>query len=213
MNTEDLIAQLSQDVPPVRRRAVGRRLAIGIALGSLVSAVLVALVLGIRPDLGLAMRGATFWMKWSYTFSLAIAAVVMVVQLARPDSARLRWTWLLAIPVTLLAVLGIAELARTPPAEWLAMWLGNSWMVCPWLVLALAMPIFIGLLWSFRRLAPTRLRAAGAAAGLAAGAFAAMVYCIHCPEVSAIFVLTWYSLGILLAASLGALLGPRLLRW
>ena len=32
-------------------------------------------------------------------------------------------------------------------------------------------------------------------------------------EVSAIFVLTWYSLGILLAAGIGALLGPRLLRW
>jgi len=115
MNTEDLIARLSQDVPTVRRRAVGRRLSIGIGLGGLVSAALVALVLGIRPDLGLAMRGATFWMKWGYTFSLAIAAVVMVVQLARPDSARLRWAWLLAVPVTLLAVLGFAELARTPP--------------------------------------------------------------------------------------------------
>lgn len=213
MNTDDLISRLSQDVPPVPRRAVGRRLAIGIALGGVVSAALVTLVLGIRPDLGLAMRGPTFWMKWGYTFSLAIAAVVMVVQLARPDSVRLRWTWLLAVPVTVLAILGVTELARTPPGEWLAMWLGHSWMVCPWLVLALAMPIFIGLLWSFRRLAPTRLRAAGAAAGLAAGAFAATVYCIHCPEVSAIFVLTWYSLGILLAASLGALLGPRLLRW
>ena len=56
-------------------------------------------------------------------------------------------------------------------------------------------------------------KACKAAAGLAAGAFAATVYCMHCPEVSAIFVLTWYSLGILLAASLGALLGPRLLRW
>ncbi|NYT40741.1 DUF1109 domain-containing protein [Sphingomonas sp. R-74633] len=213
MNTDDLIAQLSRDVPPVRRRAVGWRLAIGLALGGLVSAGLVALVLGIRPDLGLAMRGTAFWVKWSYTFSLAIAAVVMIAQLARPDSQRLRWTWLLAIPVTLLAGLGALELARTPPGKWLAMWLGHSWMICPWLVLALAMPIFIGLLWSFRRLAPTRLRAAGAAAGLAAGAFAATVYCIHCPEVSAIFVLTWYSLGILLAASLGALLGPRLLRW
>jgi hypothetical protein len=159
------------------------------------------------------MRGTAFWIKWSYTFSLAVAAVVMVVQLARPDSARLRWAWLLVVPVSLLAILGVAELARTPPGEWLAMWLGHSWMICPWLVLALAMPIFIGLLWSFRRLAPTRLRAAGAAAGLAAGAFAATVYCMHCPEVSAIFVLTWYSLGILLAASLGALLGPRLLRW
>jgi len=213
MNTDDLISRLSQDVPPVPRRAVGRRLAIGIAFGGVVSAALVVLVLGIRPDLGLAMRGPTFWMKWSYTFSLAIAAVVMVVQLARPDSVRLRWTWLLAAPVTVLGILGVTELARTPPGEWLAMWLGHSWMICPWLVLALAMPIFVGLLWSFRRLAPTRLRAAGAAAGLAAGAFAATVYCIHCPEVSAIFVLTWYSLGILLAASLGALLGPRLLRW
>lgn len=213
MNTDDLILRLSQDVPPVGRRTVGWRLGLGIALGGLASTVLVALFLGIRPDLGLAMRGATFWVKWVYTFSLAIAAIAMVVQLARPDSAHVRWAWLLAVPVTLLVILGLAELARTPPGEWLAMWLGQSWMICPWLVLTLAMPIFAGLLWSFRRLAPTRLRAAGAAAGLAAGAFAATIYCIHCPEVSAIFVLTWYSLGILLAAALGALLGPRLLRW
>ena len=112
-----------------------------------------------------------------------------------------------------LAGIGIVELARTPRGEWLAMWLGKTWMVCPWLVLALSAPIFVGLLWSFRKLAPTRLRAAGAAAGLSAGAFAATIYCLHCPEVSAIFVLTWYSLGIVLAAAIGALVGPRLLRW
>ena len=35
----------------------------------------------------------------------------------------------------------------------------------------------------------------------------------HLVEVSAIFVLTWYSLGILLAAGAGALFGPRLMRW
>jgi hypothetical protein len=81
------------------------------------------------------------------------------------------------------------------------------------LLLTLALPIFAGLLRSFRRLAPTRLRAAGAAAGLAAGAWAAAIYCLHCPEVSALFVLTWYSLGILLATAAGALLGPRLMRW
>ena len=93
------------------------------------------------------------------------------------------------------------------------MWLGRSWTSCPWLVLMLSAPIFAGLLWSFRKLAPTRLHAAGAVAGLGAGAWAATIYCLHCPEVSAIFVLTWYSLGILLAAGIGALLGPRLLRW
>jgi len=115
--------------------------------------------------------------------------------------------------VLLLAGIGIGELSRTPPAQWLALWLGRSWMICPWLVLTLAVPIFVGLLWSFRELAPTRLRAAGAAAGLAAGAWAATIYCLHCPETSAIFVLTWYSLGIMLAAGTGAVLGPRLLRW
>jgi hypothetical protein len=213
MNTDDLIAQLSSDVPPVRRHMLGWRIAAGILVGVLVSGVYVVLAMGVRPDIGTAMHGFSFWMKWGYTISLAVAALIVTAQLARPDSGRLRWLWLMGIPVLLLAGLGVAELIRTPPGDWLAMWLGQSWMVCPWRVLALAMPIFVGLLWSFRRLAPTRLRAAGAAAGLAAGAFAATVYCIHCPEVSAIFVLTWYSLGILLASSLGALLGPRLLRW
>lgn len=213
MNTDDLIAQLSADVPRVRRHTVGWRLGLGLAGGLIVSLTIVVAVMGVRPDLSVAMHGFSFWMKWGYTISLSIAAVVVTAQLARPDSARLRWLWLLAIPVALLAGLGALELLRTPQGEWLAMWLGESWMVCPWRVLTLAAPIFVGLLWSFRRFAPTRLRAAGAAAGLAAGAFAATVYCIHCPEVSAIFVLTWYSLGILLAASAGALLGPRLLRW
>ena len=213
MNTDDLIARLSADVPKVPRHAIGRRLAIGLLLGALVAGIAVVATLGIRPDLHVAMHGFSFWVKWTYTISLSVVALGMTAQLARPDSGRIRWAWLLAVPVVLLAGAGIVELARTPPGAWLAMWLGHSWKVCPWIVLALAMPIFAGLLWSFRRLAPPRPPAAGAAAGLSAGAFAATVYCVHCPEVSAIFVLTWYSLGILLAASIGALLGPRLLRW
>lgn len=213
MNTDDLIATLASDVPPVKRSAVGRRLVLGIAAGAAVSASYALLMWGARPDLAVAMHGFYFWMKWAYTISLAFGALVLTAQLARPETDRLRWLWLLAIPVLLLASVSVLELVRTPQTEWLAMWLGHSWKTCPWRVLTLAMPIFIGLLWSFRRLAPTRLRLAGAAAGLAAGAFAATVYCLHCPEASAIFVLTWYSLGILLAASFGALVGPRLLRW
>jgi hypothetical protein len=213
MNTDDLIAQLSSDVTPVRRGTVGRRLAIGIVLGGLVTAVPVILLLGVRPDFGEAIRGYPFWMKWAYTLSLTVAALTMTRQLARPDSGKLHWLWLLAVPVVALAGIGMVEMHETPRSDWLAMWLGSSWFICPWIVLALSMPIFIGLLWSFRKLAPTRLRAAGAAAGLSAGAFAATIYCLHCPELSAIFVLTWYSLGILLAAGFGALVGPRLLRW
>jgi len=213
MNTDQLIDQLAGDVAPVGRNPVGRRLALGVAAGAIVSIAIVVGMLGIRPDLDVAMSGFPFWMKWIYTASLAIGAVYATAELARPDARRLRRLWLLSAPVLALAAIGVGELARTPSGDWLAMWLGHSWRTCPWRVLTLSAPIFIGLLWSFRRLAPTRMRAAGAAAGLTAGAFAATAYCLHCPEVSAIFVLTWYSLGIVLAASIGALIGPWLMRW
>jgi hypothetical protein len=213
MNMDALIASLSDNLRPVKRGAVGRRLAAGILLGGIAAILILSLTVGFRPDLWLAMQGPTFWMKWGYTISLSAAAIYVTSRLARPEPGRLRGLWLLAVPVLILTGIGSVDLAQAPRSEWLAMWLGKTWMVCPWLVLALSAPIFVGLLWSFRRLAPTRLRAAGGAAGLAAGAFAATIYCLHCPEVSAIFVLTWYSLGILLAAGIGALVGPRLLRW
>ena len=213
MTTEDLIASLARDVPAVPRHALGRRIALGTIAGGAVTLLLIAATIGFRRDLGAAIHGFDFWMKWVYTASLGIGAIGVTMRLARPDDRRPRTLWLLAVPVLLLAGLGIAELAHTPPGDWLRMWLGESWQSCPWLVLLLSAPIFVGLLWSFRRLAPTRLRLAGAAAGLAAGAWSATLYCLHCPEVSALFVLTWYSLGIALAAAAGALLGPSLLRW
>ena len=213
MNTDTLIAALAEDVSPVSHYAVERRLLLGILGGGAITLLLIATILGFRGDLSLAMHGFAFWMKWTYTISLGIGAVFMVLRLARPEPVRLRGSWPLVIPFALLAMVSAAEMAIVPPGDWLAMWLGRTWRICPWLVLMLSAPIFIGLLWSFRRLAPTRLRAAGGTAGFAAGAWAATLYCLHCPEVSALFVLTWYTLGIALAAIVGALLGPRLLRW
>jgi hypothetical protein len=212
-DTQELIETLSRDVRRVSAHALAMRVGFGIAAGSIVTIVLVIAVLGVRPDLQVAMHGFSFWMKWIYTGSLGLCTAYAVTQLGRPTPASSRSLWFLTIPALILLVIGIAELARTSPGNWLPMWLGRSWMICPWLVLTLAAPIFVGLLWSFRKLAPTRLRAAGATAGLAAGAWAATIYCLHCPEASAIFVLTWYTLGIALAAGSGALLGPRLMRW
>jgi hypothetical protein len=211
--TERLIAALAADVPPVARRFIGRRIALGIVGGGVVSIGLVFALFGMRPDLSQAVLGVSFWMKWAYTISLGLIAVAATVRLARPTGGSLRMLWPLALPVLLLAALAFEEMARTPVRDWLSMWLGGSWDRCPWRVLLLAVPIFLGLLWSFRKLAPTDLRAAGAAAGLAAGAWAATIYCLHCDEFAAVFVLTWYTLGILLAAALGALIGPRVLRW
>ena len=213
MNTNQLIETLAQDVTQVPRHAIGRRLALGIGLGALVTLLLVGLSLGFNRDLDLAMLHYSFWMKWGYTVSIGIGAVVATARLARPDAALPGWLWVMALPVIGLAVIGFFEMRNVPSSQWLAMWLGVSWRGCSAFVFLLSLPIFAGLLWSFKSLAPTRLRAAGATAGLSAGAWSATLYCLHCPEVSAVFVLTWYSLGIALAALAGAVLGPRLLRW
>lgn len=212
MNTDTLIATLAEDVAPVPRHAAGRRLLLGMLGGGAVTLVLVAVVLGFRRDLEPAMQGFSFWMKGGYTIALGIVAVMLVGRLARPDTARVP-LWPLAVPFVVLAMVAGIEVATAPPGDWLAMWLGATWTKCPWLVLMLSVPIFVGLLWSFRRLAPTRLRVAGAVAGVAAGAWAATLYGLHCPEVSALFVLSWYTLGIALAGAMGAWIGPRFLRW
>ena len=213
MNTDTLIETLALDISRVPRHARRQRLLFGVVAGGVISLLLIAITLGFRNDLGLAMHGLIFWTKWAYTISLGAGAIMMVARLARPEPVHLRAFWPVIIPFLLLGIVTIAEMAQVPRSDWLAMWLGQTWKTCSSLVLMLSGPIFIGLLWSFRRLAPTRLRAAGAAAGLAAGAWAATLYCLHCPEVSALFVLTWYTLGILLASAVGAMVGPRLLRW
>ncbi|MBS0253683.1 MAG: DUF1109 domain-containing protein [Proteobacteria bacterium] len=213
MDTEALIDQLVQNLQPAPPRAADRRIALGLLAGGLVTLALIVLTVGVNPALDQVIRHYTFWVKWAYALSLGVLALGLVRTLGRPDGRLHRSLWLFALPVVALAAIGVVEMAQVPPSHWRAMWLGQTWMVCPWLILALSTPLFIGLLWSFRRMAPTRLGLAGAAAGLASGALGAMLYCLHCPEMSAIFVLTWYTLGILMAAGIGALLGPRLLRW
>lgn len=213
MQTDDLIRSLAGDVAPIAPHALQQRIAVGIAGGAVVTLILILLGLGVRPDLTDALHGFSFWMKALYTATIAVGAILATVHLARPDAMRGKSSLWLLLPVAALSAIAANQLLHVPQSERLALWLGQSWRMCSALVLLYSVPIFAGLLWAFRRMAPTRLRSAGAAAGLASGACAATIYSLHCPEVSAAFVLTWYSLGIGLAAALGAILGPRLLRW
>ena len=90
---------------------------------------------------------------------------------------------------------------------------GGSWTTCAAKVALLALPALGAGLLALRRLAPTGLTAAGALVGGAAGACGAFAYAFTCPESSPAYVAIWYSAGIAACAGLGALAGPRLLRW
>jgi hypothetical protein len=212
MDTEALIEQLARGTRAVPRNAVQRRLALGVGAGALASALLLLGGLGLRPDLQAAIAGTEIWAKAAYTSGLGLAGLILTVQLARPDSERLRFPWLLAIPVMLAAMLSATELAGADPLGRADLLLAPKWTCVP-LILMLSAPIFAGLATALRRLAPTRLGAAGGAAGLAAGGLAASIYCLYCQQVSPTYVLTRYTLAVALAAAAGAALGPRLLRW
>lgn len=213
MDTDALIDALARDAVPVSRRTVPTRLALSLCAGAIVTLVMIAATLGFRPDLDVAMAGPMFWMKTAYTGSIALIGLAALPVLLRPEARPPRWLWLLTLPVALLGMVSGHEMMSLPGEQWRALWLGLTWRACPWLIVALSLPIAAALTLVARRFAPTRLRVTGAVIGLASGAAAATVYGLHCPEAGASFILTWYSLGIGIAAALGALLGPRLLRW
>ena len=212
MKTHDLIDLLGQDAPPAPARPFTPHL-LGVALaGALVSGLILIAWLGLRP-MGQAMHSPPFWMKAAYTSLLALAGLMATARLARPGG-RLGAALILAVvAVAWLALLAMMETMRTPMAGQSHLWLGWTWSICPFRILALAAPVFAAVLWLMRRMAPTRPALAGAAAGLFAGGVGASVYGLYCEETAAAFVVVWYSLGMAACAALGAVIGRRLLRW
>jgi hypothetical protein len=213
MQTTDLIEQLAGGLRPVARGVALRRLARGLILGALAALAFVVVYLGLRSDFGAALLTFSFWMKWGFALAVMAVALVMCLRLSRPEGDPGELPLALVAPLLLLGAVAAIQLARAPETERLALWLGHSALRCPWNIAALSIPLVLGVLWAMRGLAPTRLRWAGFSAGCLAGAAAAVVYAIHCNETAAPFVATWYSLGILLPALFGLLIGPRVLRW
>ncbi len=213
MNTQSLIDALARDLAPLSPHQRSRDFAAAIAIGGGVTLGAVLLVFGFQPGIDTLAHGVPFIMKTAYALTLAAIALPMALVLARPGATGRRIGRWLTLPVGGLATMAIFELLRTPMSAWPHAMMGDSWLQCPWRVAALSIPIFAGLCVALRRQAPTDLRAAGAAAGLLSGALSATSYALACTESSAAFVLIWYSGGIMVATMLGALLGPRLLRW
>lgn len=212
MKTDELITMLASG--DVRPQAVPiRRIALQIALGVLATIILMATMLGVRSNMAQVLLMPAFWLKLVFVAALARVGWVATMRLSSPGKRAGKIALMIAVTLFVMWSIAAAQIMMAAPGTRLHMFWGNTWRACPLLIAGLSLPIFIALLHAMRELAPTRLRLAGAAAGLTAGGTAAIVYCLHCPEMMAPFVGFWYVLGILIPTLLGTLLGPRVLRW
>jgi hypothetical protein len=212
MKTDDLIRALAADSRPAGPKPA-IALALAVACGFAVSAVLFAIWVGLRPHLGSAMMSPVFMLKPLEMGLLVIAAVVIVLRLVQPGQSP-RGALLVAAAAPAIMVAALAyELMMVPHSEWLVRLAGVHWYVCVMNMVLLALPMLAAILFGLRYGAPTRPALAGAAAGLLAGALSATLYISHCPDDSPIFVAAWFTLAIAIATAIGALLGARVLRW
>jgi hypothetical protein len=212
MRTDDLIAQLSSGLEPVKSGTVARILLTALVLGLAGSIAVMLVAIGLRHDIGVAMTSFGMWMKLAYTLAIALLGFWIVERAGRPGAHMARPILLLAVPILTIALLAGLQMA-SPGADMRGQVMGHSSRVCAFLVILTALPSLVAGFWALRRLAPTRLGLAGAGAGLLAGGMGAFVYCFHCQEAAAAFVAIWYTLGIALTTGIGGILGPRLLRW
>jgi len=213
MKTDDLIAMLASGAQSVEANALQRRYATALGWGGFGATLLMAITLGVRPDLAEASLLPMFWVKFALPASLLAGGLIAVARLSRPGTRLGRVTSALAAPVVAIWLLAAVVLLGGAPEARGELIFGETWKSCPFNVTLLSMPAFVALMWAMRGLAPTQLALSGAAAGLLSGAIGATVYSLHCPEMQAPFLAVWYLLGMLIPTALGALLGPRLLRW
>ena len=213
MKTDDLISALSAGLEPAPPRAVGSRLALGLGIGAVVSAAVMVLWLGVRADLMSAMMTGPFWMKFAYALSIAALGFGLIDRLARPGGMGGIFGALIFAPLGVMIAMALYRLFEAPEDQHMAMVMGHSSQVCARNIVVLSIPIFAGLFWSLKQLAPTRLTLAGVVAGTLAGAVGTFIYAFHCNESAAPFVAVWYTLGIAAMGLLGTLFGRLLLRW
>jgi hypothetical protein len=211
VKTDQLIDLLAKNVEPAERPHWARRMALTIVVGLIAAVLIVAIGIGVRPDIGVARMPVM--LKAMFSAAAAAALLPLAVQLMKPGRPL---GWRIGAVLVFLGVCAFATIVALmgeAPEERMQAWMGGGFPWCVVVVPILAAPTAAGLLWLMRSFAPTRLTLAGAAIGALSGGVGAMAYAMYCPVDSVAFVTTWYVVAIALCAALGAVVGARLLRW
>lgn len=211
--TEQLIQQLAREAPVSAKNPPSLRLAGAIGAGALVALAALAALFG-WPLGAVEYTGVpAFVMKLAFAVSMAVLPAALLFSSGRPGRRignRILW---ILLPPAILFGAAVMEQSMLAPQFREQAWIGSTMATCLLAITILAVPVFAGVTWAFRRFAPTNLELSGFLAGITSGGAAAVVYALYCPETTATFLASWYTLGILAVGLVGYAVGPRLLRW
>lgn len=213
MKTDDLITLLARQPDALPKGRPLRDTALAAFAGLLAAFVLMAAVLGPRPDVVDALAAPLFWQKAGALALLVALATVAAHRVGLPgrplrSTERLRWL----APVWLAIATGVVLLA-TPAGERLAQFQSPTILVCLTMVPLLSVPTAAAMVWALRRAAPTEPARAARAVGWMSGAIGAFAYAFHCQADQPGFVLLWYGLAVMLTVVATQAIATRWLRW
>lgn len=210
VTTNELIEALVVGLAPVDRGRAERNFFGKLAFGAGVSLAIMLLLKEPRADVGGAAARPMFWMELVSFSGIALVAMTALHRLGHPGR-RLGWVaGAAALSMAAAGLTGAATLLMTPGAR--LPLLADGWLECLGGIGLLSVPTLGFALWATRELAPTRQAVAGAAAGLFAAAVAALFSAFSGPDAPA-YLLVCSVPGMSVPVAVGALLGPRVLRW
>lgn len=211
MRTDELIAELASSPP--QRAHPGLRVAGAIAFGWLVALIGLAMVEG-PPMAEVAHTGAApLAVKLGYAVAVASLSAIAAIAAGRPGRKLTGPIASLSVPVVLVVAIALIELVSADRTAWNAMMFGATYWSCFASVVIASLPVFAGMVWAFRILAPTRLALAGFLVGLSAGAAGAVAFALYCHESTAAFLVTAYTPAMLTSAVIGCLTARLFLKW
>jgi hypothetical protein len=209
MDTDEIIARLAHDAPPVRRLAhplarAARWLAVALS-----SAGAVAWAMSLRPDLGAKMNDTRFVVEQISALLTAATAAVAAFATTVPGRSR-NWIALPAIPLAIwLGSIGLGCVS-----EFLKGSVGfeSDWMCFPAIAMVGAIPalVMVAMLRAGAPLLPHTTIALGGLAAAALGDFGLRLF--HTVD-GGLMVLVWQIGSVVALTWLSGHAGPHLLRW
>jgi hypothetical protein len=211
VKTDQLIDLLSTNVEPVKSGHLKKTLVLALLIGGVAAFCVMLTAVGLRSQVSDKLDPGYLVVKLLFTISLVVLGAMLLTRLMRPGSGERNTP--AVFPFLMIACAGIIAVAFGEPMAWGRMLFGMHWVTCLVCIPLFAVVPFAALIWALRRGAPTNLTQTGAIAGLVAGALGATAYAFHCPDDSVPYIAIWYGTLVAFCGLIGAILGPRLLRW